>query len=81
MISRRALFGVSAGAAATAVVPPARSEVVVGLDFGKQPAALILGPADAEWAEACAEVMKQRFPMEWMVDIRFDNWCKCGRCT
>jgi hypothetical protein len=42
MISRRALFGIGAGAATAAIAPqPAKAEVIVGMDFGKEPATLI----------------------------------------
>jgi len=37
MISRRALFGIGAGAATAALVPmPAKPEVIVGMDFAKE---------------------------------------------
>lgn len=47
MISRRALFGLGAGAAAAAVVPA--KALVVGMDFGMQPAMMCIRDGYVIW--------------------------------
>lgn len=70
MISRRALFGLSVGAAATVVLPTespaqygarlaAETDVIVGMDFGR-PAALVIGPAAAYYDFRKAELISFR---------------------
>jgi hypothetical protein len=60
-ISRRALFGLSASAAAAYAIPcnAASGPVTVGLDFGAQPTALVFGPAGEAYARAVTEVMSR----------------------
>lgn len=81
MISRRALFGIGAGAAATAVVPAivAPAEIVVGLDFGITPAAtaFVMPGRTLAWQLANPEKMAEyRRELElWNLelDVRFDD--------
>lgn len=65
-ISRRALFGIGAGAATAALVPmPAKPDVIVGMDFGT-PSTMV----EFEFTKAeMVRLMKQQFPEEFMISI------------